>query len=319
MRYRSLFLLALAAGCAEDVGDDDASQAEAISTSAVATRAIAVDQSSAKVLVFDVAATDWSKDSAVVWSWGPSDSREIASSHRAWFSNLSDVKYDKTGKYVLVAASGGGVAKIRVADKAVMFYARPNGNTHSVELLPDGNLVSASSTGGYLDVLVTDPKASPSASKVRSKSYAFPDAHGVYWDATRKLLYAAGGSAVKAFAYEGTPTSPSLREVKSWKLPSGQAGAHDLFPIPSSNLLYVTNTSHVFELDRDTGLFQAYSGGPDHAHVKAVGRNPGSPEVMWLTPTESWWSDTIRFDAPAGTRTRKGARFYKARWVAPTP
>ena len=56
---------------------------------------------------------DWSQ--APAWSWSPDQSKEIWPWQRKWFTNVSDVKYTKDGKYLLVAASHGGVAKIRTS------------------------------------------------------------------------------------------------------------------------------------------------------------------------------------------------------------
>ena len=84
--------VAMLAGCAADDGETSELASEAVTNRAAATSVIAVDQASARVLRFDVGAADWSNDAAVLWSWSPSDSREIESGHRSWFSNLSDVK-----------------------------------------------------------------------------------------------------------------------------------------------------------------------------------------------------------------------------------
>ena len=73
----------------------------------------------------------------IIWEWRPEQSN-VKPAHVKWFSNTSDVKPVYNGKYLLVTASGGGVALVRIADKKTVFYAYAGGNTHSAELLPDG-------------------------------------------------------------------------------------------------------------------------------------------------------------------------------------
>ncbi len=274
------------------------------------TEVITAEQASGKVIVFDYNVTDWSKPNAVVWSWTPPSSG---------FSNLSDVKYSKDGKRFLVAASGGGIAVVQISNKALLLQATPGGNTHAIEELPDGSVVSASSSGGYLKLF--------SKTGAELQTVTFTDAHGVYWDGARQRLYADGGSVVRAFTYSAN----ALHDAGSWSLPSGQTGAHDLFPVPYSNQLYVSNLGHVFQFDRVTGTFGPYASGPDRSGIKAVGHDPGSSTVCLIKATNapgpqprSWSTDTVIFDQPGSTpatvtRVRPGAQFYKARWAAPTP
>jgi hypothetical protein len=75
-----------------------------------------------------------------IWEW------KADSAHAKWFTNPSDAKVVYNGQYVITCASGGGVAMVRIKDKRTMFCVYAGGNTHSVELFPDGNLVSASTT-----------------------------------------------------------------------------------------------------------------------------------------------------------------------------
>jgi hypothetical protein len=279
-----------------------------------ADQVIAVEQASGRAMVFRQA-DDWAKPQAVTWSWQPSDSPEIATSDRGAFSNISDAKWADGGRLVIVAASGGGVAIIQVKDKKVTFYAKPGGNTHSVELLPDGNLVSISSDGAFIRIFSTDPGVSQFPNAVVSHDYEMASGHGLVWDDAGQKLWASGGSEVAAFGYNGNRQDPQLKPIATYPTPTGYA--HDLFPVPHARLLYLTTVSHVYTFDVTTHAFTTIAN--DMSDIKSVGEHPDTGQLVMLKPTTSWWSNTVLFFRPNETRTFPGGQFYKARWFGPVP
>ena len=90
-----------------------------------------------------------------VWSWDPYTAC-VPSAHQDWFINPSEVKPVFNKRYILMTASGGAVALIRLSDHKLMFYANCGQNPHSAEILPDGNIVTAESKSGEINTFVVD-------------------------------------------------------------------------------------------------------------------------------------------------------------------
>ena len=194
-------------------------------------------------------------------------------------------------------------------------HALAGGNTHSVELLPDGNLVSASSTGGYLRVFSTDPAVSRPPGNVRCAEVALASAHGVAWDHRLGRLWAIGGDELVRYRYNGNRQEPALQVDARFLLPN--RGGHDLFPMPGTRRLFLT-AGKAWTFDTQTGLFEPFSP-VSQGDLKSISqREPGGPIIV-MAATESWWSDTIRFVGPSGRKKMSQARFYKARWWVPNP
>lgn len=247
-----------------------------------------------------------------VWEWRPADDETLEDPD--WFSNPDEAKAVYDRKYLLVTASGGGVALIRIADKKVLFEAYAGGNPHSAEVLPDGNIVVASSTGNYMTLFRTDTLAA--AGDIWKKQQPLPDGHNVVWDRERTCLWSAGRNKLYRYRYNFSCGEPGLTLVDSLPLPGDHA--HDLFPVHGKDSLWLSNTTGVYTLALATGDISA----AEMAHrenIKSISSGPeGFPTVI-MRPTEQWWSDTV-LDSEGGTVfAEKGLKIYKARWFLANP
>jgi hypothetical protein len=271
------------------------------------TRLLLTEQASGRVLGTERDA-DPSDDGALILDWDPGVAPELDDAARAWFGLPSECK--PSGGDVLVTASRGGVAVVDGASAAVTFYASVGGNPHSVERLPDGNLVVASSDSDVLTILVTDPEVSSYPDSVRRVTTALDFAHGLVWDAERERLWAIGGHELVAYAY-APGLEPSLTAMATFTLPS--PWGHDLRAVAGGPMLVLTTNASVYLFDRDEETFAESSAPPPEAATKSVDINPVSEEPAYLVATESWWTDTLHLGGDE-VRVRPGARYYKVRW-----
>jgi len=264
---------------------------------------ILAEQAQTQVAIADV------KGKNLIWSWKPEESN-VKTEHLGWFTNISDAKLVYDGKYLIACASGGGVALIRIADRKTLFYAWAGGNTHSVEILPDGNLVSASSTGNYLTVFNVDTLHFPE--NVYSKNIPIESGHNVVWDRTNKLLWSAAGNELKAFAYNFDCASPDLTPAETIPLPDNNA--HDLFPVCGEQALWLTTASQVYKFDLATKTVSE-AGIPLHENIKSASSGPAGFATAIIKPKTSWWTDEVVDVQGNSIYFQQGLKIYKARWL----
>lgn len=244
----------------------------------------------------------------IVWEWKPSVS-DVDPAHWKWFSNPSDAKPVYGDSCLLITASGGGVALIRISDKKTLFYAFAGGNPHSAELFPDGNIVVASSTGNYLTLFRTDTAV---VDKTSFSSRLYIDfGHNVVWDRKRQLLWSADRHQLKTFRYNFDHRHPALQPVDSTLLPGSQY--HDLFPMLKGDTLWMTNTSHVYQLDLASRRW--VEAATPQKDVKSISSGEGYPTIVAI-PQEQWWTDEIRDIHGNILFKQAGLKIYKARWLA---
>jgi hypothetical protein len=270
---------------------------------AASGRVAVVDQRNG-IQMFDLSSSSWNGRKSL-WSFNPSG--------HAW-SNLSDVRFRSYGgrNTVLVTASGGMAATVDYATRRVTWSQDVGGNPHSMELLPTGAVVIASSAGRL---------TAYGKGRHTPHSVSFTDAHAVLWNAATHRLWALGGTRLCSFAVAGTATSPRLTGRSCTTVPSG---AHDLSPVyGSSTQLWFSTHSHVYQYNINRGTRTRARGYIDEAYIKSVGNQPGglvvTSQVSRANSDGTWGTANVwlykQNGAYAGNRYRAGAAIYKARPV----
>ncbi|WP_026256988.1 DUF6528 family protein [Actinopolymorpha alba] len=286
------------------------------------------DQASQRILVLDPSVENWNEannSKALKWAWQPTAADGFTEPTPGW-RLVDEAKLRYSRKYdtrlVLATASYGFVGLIRYPSGKRQWSVNaddgiaPLDNPHSAELLPDGNVAVAASTGGWLRVYT----ASQGANSQTYVQYNLPDAHGVQWDPETRMIWALGGHHIVALKYGGTPAQPTLTEVRSTELPS--LWGHDLQPVYGNpDRFWVTTGSRVYQYSVSKDEFTTDypdSDKLDRVGVKSVSTNPGTGQILQTRPkagcATSWCTDTVEFFGPDTTRTRPGTQFYKARW-----
>jgi hypothetical protein len=264
------------------------------------------DQGTNRVAILDLT------KKTVIWEWKPS--LAIIPQHQKWFSYLSEAKPVYNGEYVLITASGGAVALIRIADKKVMFYAYAGGNTHSAEILPDGNIVAASSTGNFMTVFRVDTLQGPEG--VYSKQILLSNGHNVVWDHKRNVLWSASNRHLKSFIYNFDTLRPDLTAKDSIALP--ETDSHDLFPSYNRRSLLLSNPKGLYRYHfRSKTVKRIPVAYPDIKSVSTGGK--GYPMILIYAEDtrKSWSTDQITGLDQAIIFKQSDLKMYKARWFVP--
>nr|WP_246470249.1 DUF6528 family protein [Streptomyces olivoverticillatus] len=289
---------------------------------AAASPVVAADQATRAVHVLDGGLTQWDAggDSrGVLWSWSADGQQELGDldPDSSW-TNPSEAKFRELDgrRYLLATASGGLAAVVGYPDREVYWAADTGtGNAHSIDLLPDGNVAVAASTGGYVRLYA----ASAGPRVTRHAQVALAGAHGVHWDPGTRLLWALGSRELVALKVSGSAGDPALSVARRVDLPT--RNGHDLAPVLTARgRLWVTTASAVYQYATAQGRFVSYPlqsriSGPG---VKSIGDDPRTGQVLLARPEPGnpcdWCTSTLTLYQPDGTRTLLRGGVYKARW-----
>ena len=171
------------------------------------------------------------------WSWSPKDVNGIT---LGW-GLPSGVKLRRSevwgGEWMLVVDSRGLAAIVPYpAGDSYKWFRVIDGNLHSAELLPDGNIALAASTGGWVRIYTS----SQGPASDYYVEYPLPGAHGVLWDPTLELLWAVGDHELVGLRVLGTPT---VRCSSRWSARlCRRLGATTCPRVRRSDRLWVTRT-----------------------------------------------------------------------------
>lgn len=272
---------------------------------------MATEQAEGRVVVVD--------KTGVIWEWNPTNDVGIATNHYPLFTNPDECKGRDGGRTILMTASGGAFAAIDVDTKRAKCYGDVGGNPHSVELLPDGRYVVASSNGNRLTLVdVSEHPFEPA--KQLKKEFFFEDAHGVHWDADRKALWVIGAKEIARFEYDGQ--AMELRKLKGFPLSDvGLECGHDLIGDARRKMCGVVGEGLLaFTAHNGYGWFDPEKEAYVHCSTNSPRIKSQSfygHERMKTVPKERWWTDEITVSSGGAERSYivPGARFYKARFL----
>ncbi|MEV0315315.1 DUF6528 family protein [Nonomuraea fuscirosea] len=317
-----------------------ATETTTVTTDATATTddywVVGGDQTGRRLTAYDPAVADWNTVQAVKWTWQPTVTPGgFSADEVSAFGLIADFKLRRrpSGAQSLVVAAGGsrGVAAVVSYPGGARQWARVlPGNLHAAELLPDGNIAVAASTGGWIRVYAS----SQGAGAATYAEFRLTDAHAALWDPAVRRLWVIGRDPdsdrhiLTALAVEGTPAAPALREDtgRRAELPTG--GGHDVYAHPlDPGKLWLTTGSAAYLYDKTAKTFTPAPAGADRNAVKSIGSQPSGQIVQTRADSaksppgscvaSTWCTDTVDFFAPAMTRRRVGAAFYKARVWSP--
>ncbi|MEC4018786.1 DUF6528 family protein, partial [Streptomyces sp. H27-D2] len=261
-----------------------------------------VEQTTNDVIVFDQD-LDWRTAASVKWRWSAA-----GGAGTAWH-NLSDVRLRNTQAYgtvVLVCASGGRAAMLRLSTGRTVWQTLPGENPHAIERIPGGVLVVASSQPGRLRFYTDSTHIQPFL------TMGLPGAHGALYDPVRTCLWVIGDEQLIRYTVTGSGAGTTLT-VHSRARFAGLG--HDVQPVFGDHgALWFTDSFGVYRLDIDTMEYeQADAGNGVKSYVsqptgiRVLARADNAGPRAWGGPTIEFFDSSGR---PAFTRTRPGAEFY---------
>lgn len=251
---------------------------------------IACDQMKDRVVVYDMSKYDGiDLDNCAVWSYTPKSSSRVC---------ISGVKYRENtvyGDVVLICSSEGYAGVVTYPEGEEVWSVSYCGqNPHSIEILPTGDIVCASSNDKHIRLY----RCGDNKNYV---DYELDSAHGVLWDPDKQLLWALGYSRLVSYKYE----DGALTVKKEYPLPV--SGGHALsadFSDPDK--LMVTTGTAVYSFSKQKRRFTRIIQFSDS--IKGYGNDPCG-DTFYCFPNKGigrkwekkyfaeWCTDTIYFKA----------------------
>lgn len=324
----SFVLIALFPGCVDDFDKNDITNPESnlvdenISLKSGLVHSTSFDilttnQASNKLEIYNDNSSDWNSSSSLLWSWKPSTSNGYSTAEvNAWGlpsgAKLRDNDDNWGGRWI-AATSSNGLATIASYPNGYKKWAlNVGGNPHDAELLPNGNIAIAASSGGWIRVYAS------SQGSTNSTYYQFSlaDAHSVLWDPGINRLWVLGGDYLKALSVGGTAANPTLSEDTNYSctLPVvfDVRDGHFLYPYyGDSNLMWVTTGARVYIFNKTLKEFSPSPGSTFLWGVKAVGNQPSGQIILnrpdgldsWPEPStlNSWTTRYIQNYSSSGS------------------
>ena len=274
---------------------------------------LGIEQYGSRILLLDANLTDWDQPKALLWNWHPVfDTDGLLPGCIPWFGGITDAKPVLNMTHLLITGSCGAVSLVRMEDKKTIFCVYSRGS-HSAELLPDGNVVSAAAgENGHLELFDLSTYDPLHPETVAHTAYPLPHIHGMVWDFRKNCLWVDEARGISCWEYTQKPR-PALKMTAMYPVEEKRFfWGHDLYPVPGTRKLFLTGRS-VVVFDTENCTYEPFA----NTICKSISQPfPGGP-VIAAIPQEQWWTDTatlLQDGKETPFRTRKNMRFYKFRW-----
>lgn len=181
--------------------------------------------------------TDVNKEECKVWEWNP---RLEKTCQYFYFvgNGIDDAKLRYSSYYktdvVIATSSKGWAAVIEYPSGKVLWESPVSYGPHSIEMLPNGDVVVASSGGNNWSKNGTlFYFALSSGSTTVTSSINLPSAHGLCWDPEQKILWGLGMDEITGYRVIDGGTSNARLEAVDGKRVTflRDNGGHDLSPV----------------------------------------------------------------------------------------
>ncbi|MBQ7779158.1 MAG: WD40 repeat domain-containing protein [Clostridia bacterium] len=240
----------------------------------------------------------------------------LVNSYKAPTSAISGFKFRNSAEYgevVLITGGYDGAIVSMETGETIWMTSKAAQNSHSIELLPNGVLATASSAGSAVHLFNTALSEDQEPTIL-----ALDDAHGVLWDPEYNVLWALGRThlwALNVTLNEDGTVSVAKNEALSVEMPMDHG--HDLqsFYGNKDYLLVTGETVMLYNKVTKTFTELYYEG---HS-VKGIGVLPNG-DIVYIYPDdlyETWNSTWINvIDSATGEITQihsNQGRFYKLR------
>ena len=293
-----------------------------------------------------VIAIDQIKERLVIYDFDNFEDGDILEDLEVWdtkITHAAGVKFREDtvfGDVIIVAGNRSQIIEYP-SGKEIWGTNNPGNNSHSIEILPSGNIVIANSTGNSLRFFAASAiLKGDTAGAQKYVDYELSGAHGVLWDPEYDVLWGLGNYDMNAYSIEGEGTDETLvlnpdMGTNFKGLVSGSG--HDLQPdYTDTRYLYFT-AGPVYRYDKEKNEVLTsfpYASAFKQPEVKgfsnnendkffATGELGGKGKFFASSSKESWLTDTIIFyykEAKRGKVSMKSIQavseasaFYKVR------
>ena len=239
---------------------------------------VIMDDSATKILIADLGKggaempEDIVIEDCIVWEWDTNTAYGSRIQGQNVTMDQASIRYSSYWErdVVIFCGSGGWVGAVDYQTKEVLFEDNPGYGPHSVELLPNGDLVLAcsgntnSSTGRVLYYPLSKGSTKPASTVIPLES-----AHGVCYDPQNDIVWVLGGTEIIGC----TASDGKLVKIAGAGCALGESGGHDFVPVYGQPGKYWVSTGKrilQFDANEQTVTFQ-YNRAKDYTGTSVKG------------------------------------------------